>query len=230
MAYLQSQPPREPFLHAPASLLWLIAAIVAAHVARILAPAQISDAILMQYSFVPARYEHAGAVLALAVPFVSHMFLHADFVHLGVNCVWLLAFGAVVARRFGPTLFLTFFATCGIIGAATYLAFNWGSPEGVIGASGAISGLMGAAIRMMPWPGAARTLPLAPILSRPVLVFSLFWLVANFVFGFTGFGASGEIHQIAWQAHLGGYIAGLLLAEIFDGLRRPHVADTIPAR
>ena len=229
MAFLQSQPPREPFLHAPASVFWLIAAIAAAHVARILAPAQISYAILEQLSFVPARYEQAGPLWTLAIPFVSHLFLHADFVHLSVNCLWLLVFGPVVARRFGTGLFLLFFAVCGIVGAATYLSLNWGSQDGVIGASGAISGLMGAAIRMIPWPGATRTLPLARILSKPVVIFSVFWAIANFIFGITGFGAAGEIHQIAWQAHLGGYIAGLLLAGVFDGMRRPHVADSLPA-
>lgn len=229
MAFLQSQPPREPFLHAPASVLWLIAFIVAAHVARVLSPEPVSDAILLHYGFVPARYVQGGSLLPLLIPFVSYNFLHADFVHLGVNCLWLLVFGPVVARRYGGALFLGFFLICGITGAAAYLALNWGSPDGVIGASGAISGLMGAAIRMLPWPGAARTRPLAPIFSRPVLLFSAFWVFTNFLIGITGFGAMGEIHQVAWQAHLGGYVAGLLLAGVFDRLRRMHAVDSIGA-
>jgi membrane associated rhomboid family serine protease len=151
------------------------------------------------------------------------MFLHADFVHLAVNCVWLLAFGPIVARRYRTVLFLLFFAVCGVAGAATYLAFDWGSPAGVIGASGAISGLMAAGIRMYPWPGSPPARPMAPIFSSPVLLFTGFWLGTNLLFGILGLGAGGEIQQIAWQAHLGGYFVGLALAGRFEALhgRRP---------
>jgi membrane associated rhomboid family serine protease len=227
MAFLQSAPPREPFLHAPASVLWLIAALVLAHVARILMPAALSDEILMQYAFVPERYTDglaAGGAFSLAAPFVSYMFLHANFVHLTVNCIWLLAFGPIVARRYGTGLFLLFFVICGVVGAVTYLAFNWGSPLGVIGASGAISGLMAAGIRMYPWPGLPQDRSMAPILSSPVLLFSGFWFGANLLAGLTGFGAVGELQQIAWQAHLGGYLTGLFLAGGFDLLRHSRPA------
>ena len=111
MAFLQSEPPREPFLHAPASVLWLIGVLVLAHVARMAVPAGLSDELLTQYAFIPARYSGGvdiGGIFGLAAPFVSHMFLHANFVHLGVNCVWLLAFGPIVARRYGTMLFLLF--------------------------------------------------------------------------------------------------------------------------
>ncbi|MBU6299095.1 MAG: rhomboid family intramembrane serine protease, partial [Alphaproteobacteria bacterium] len=192
MALLQSQPSREPFLHAPASVLWLIAVLVLAHVARILVPAALSDDILMQYAFIPERYSGGSAVgfVALAVPFVSYIFLHANFVHLGVNCIWLLAFGPIVARRYGTGLFLLFFIICGVVGAATYLAFNWGSAAGVIGASGAISGLMAAGIRMYPWPDSSPDRPMASLFSSPVLLFSGFWFGANLLAGLTGFGAT----------------------------------------
>jgi membrane associated rhomboid family serine protease len=227
MAFLQSEPPREPFLHAPASVLWLIGVLVLAHVARMAAPAALSDDLLTQYAFIPARYSggfDTGGVLGLAAPFVSHMFLHADFVHLGVNCVWLLAFGPIVARRYGTMLFLLFFTVCGVAGAATYLAFDWGSPAGVIGASGAISGLMAAGIRMYPWQGSPQARPIAPIFSSPVLIFTGFWLATNLLFGLLGIGAGGEVREIAWQAHLGGYFAGLVLAGGFEALRGCHAA------
>jgi membrane associated rhomboid family serine protease len=227
MAFLQSEPPREPFLHAPASVLWLIGVLVLAHVARIAAPAALSDDLLTQYAFIPARYGggfDTVGFFGLVVPLVSHMFLHADFVHLGVNCVWLLAFGPIVARRYGTVLFLLFFAVCGVAGAATYLAFDWGSSAGVIGASGAISGLMAAGIRMYPWPGSPLARPMAPIFSSPVLLFTGFWLGTNLLFGLLGIGAGGEVREIAWQAHLGGYFAGLALAGEFEVLRGRHVA------
>ncbi|HEY0282410.1 MAG TPA: rhomboid family intramembrane serine protease [Rhizomicrobium sp.] len=227
MAFLQSQPPREPFLQAPASVLWLIGALALAHIARMAIPAALSDEILAQYAFIPAHYSgglDGGGFFGLAAPFVSHMFLHADFVHLGVNCIWLLAFGPIVARRYGTGLFLLFFAICGVAGAAAYLAFDWGSFVGVIGASGAISGLMAAGIRMYPWPGAPLARPMAPIFSSPILLFTAFWLATNLLFGLLGIGANGEVTEIAWQAHLGGYFAGLVLAGGFEALRRRHTA------
>jgi membrane associated rhomboid family serine protease len=190
------------------------------------APAALSDDLLTQYAFIPARYSggfDAGGFLGLAAPFISHMFLHADFVHLGVNCVWLLAFGPIVARRYRTALFLLFFAVCGVAGAVTYLAFDWGSSAGVIGASGAISGLMAAGIRMYPWQGSPLARPMAPIFSSPVLLFTGFWLATNLLFGLLGIGADGEVREIAWQAHLGGYFAGLALAGGFEELRGRHV-------
>jgi membrane associated rhomboid family serine protease len=224
MAFLQSQPPREPFLHAPAVVLWLIAVLALAHVIRVLLPPGVSDEILTQFALVPARYGHPGASIALAVPLVSHMLLHANFVHLGVNCLWLLAFGPIVARRLGSALFIVFFIGCGIAGALTYVGLNWGSHEGAIGASGAISGLMAAAIRMLPWARALSVRGLAPVLSRPVLIFTGIWFATNLLFGMTGFGVNGQIEQIAWQAHVGGYVAGLLLIGSFDSLRRNQLA------
>jgi len=219
MAFLQSQPPREPFLHAPPVVLWLIGAFVAVHVGILLAPNAIADHILDEYAFVPARYAHGSDLFGLTVPLVSHMFLHGSVFHLGVNCLWFLAFAPIVARRYGTPAFLVFFFGSGIAGALTYLAFNWGSPEAVIGASGGISGLMAAGIRMLRWPNVQPSHWLAPILSKPVLMFSAFWVVTNLVLGITGIGTGGEIEQVAWQAHLGGYFFGLLAIDVLERLR-----------
>ena len=211
MAFLQSQPPREPFLHAPAVVLWLIAAFVFIHLATVVAPGTFTDQILIRYAFVPARYARGATPFELTVPLVSHMFLHGGFLHLFVNCLWFLAFGPIVARRYGTAIFVLFFFVCGIAGALTYLAFNWGSPEAVIGASGGISGLMAAGIRMLRWPNVTPWYRLAPILSKPVLMFSGFWVATNVVLGIIGFGAGQQLDQVAWQAHLGGFLCGLLL-------------------
>src|SRR6201986_973700 len=157
MAFLRSDSAREPFLKAPVSGLSLIGALVLAHVARISLSAAASERIVDTYAFVPARYAphvpQAGILMDRAIPFVSYMFLHADVTHLAMNCLWLLAFGTVVARRFRPALFFLFFIVCGVAAAATHLLSHWNSPEGAIGASGAIAGLMAAAIRMLSVPG-----------------------------------------------------------------------------
>jgi membrane associated rhomboid family serine protease len=225
VAFLRPGPRREPAIKAPAPVLVLIGAIVAAHLGRILLPA--GDSLINEYAFIPLRYSpHAlapGSVLARAIPFVSYMFIHADWTHLIVNCLWLLAFGAVVARRFGGAWFIAFFLICGVGAAAIHLAFNWESPAAVIGASGAISGLMGAGVRMLHIPRLAEPASagrLAPILSTQVIAFSVLWVVINLVFGLTGLTVVGESHLIAWEAHLGGYFVGLVLSGPFDSLSR----------
>jgi len=239
MAFLQSAPPRQPIFRAPAVVLWLIAVVAGLHALRLWLPAALGQDMVYEYALIPARYSHAfvasqaglvaswpGTVLERAIPFVSYMGLHNDWTHLIINSLWLLAFGPVVARRQGPLLFLLFFLVCGAAGALAYIALNWGSPVPVVGASGAISGLMAAALRMLPgqapWaePGTA---PLAPLFSRQILIFTVVWAAINIVAGITGLGVGGESGLIAWQAHLGGFLAGLLLCGPFDALRPRQV-------
>ena len=231
MAFLQSAPPRQPIFRAPPVVLWLIAALCVLHLLRVAQPLPAPDLIIVKYALIPARYsQHIGTLWERAVPFVTYMGLHNDLIHLGINCLWLLAFGPIVARRFGAVLFLVFFAVCGVLAAAAHLALNWGETLPVIGASGAISGLMAAALRMLPtqipWAMPGET-PLAPIFSRQVLVFSLVWAAINVFAGVTGLGMGGETGLIAWQAHLGGFAAGLLLAGVFDTLRPRPLAHSL---
>jgi membrane associated rhomboid family serine protease len=169
-----------------------------------------------------------GSLFDRAVPFITYMFLHADWVHLAINCLWLLAFGSVVARRFRAALFLLFFLTCGISAALIHLVLNWESPAAVIGASGAISGLMAAGVRLLEVSGrrAPQDRPaLLPILNPQVLAFTAFWVAVNLVFGLTGLSIGGETHAIAWEAHIGGYLVGLILAPPFDSLARRGASD-----
>ena len=100
----------------------------------------------------------------------------------------------------------------------------------VVGASGAISGLMAAAIRMLPGqaPWAAQgEAPLAPLLSRQILLFSAIWAAVNLVTAMTGLGVGGESGLIAWQAHLGGFLTGLVLSGPVDRLRPRNVGTPV---
>jgi membrane associated rhomboid family serine protease len=209
-------------------VFWLVLFLLGAHAARVFLFAGSETNWFFEYGFVPARYSHSylashgvnpGNVLDRALPFVTYIFLHANFTHVLVNSVWLLAFGPIVARRFGTSLFFAFFLVCGIAGAAVHLAWNWGSDSPVIGASAAVSGLMAAAFRMLPLPPAAGR-AMAPILSARILLWSALWAIVNVVAGLTGFGAGGHVELVAWQAHLGGYAAGLFLAGPFGYLAR----------
>lgn len=239
MAFLQSAPPRQPIFRAPPVVLWLIGTLAALHMARLSRPAGQADALVYEYGLYPLRYSRAfleshmanpGTLWERAIPFVSYMGLHGSWMHLIINCLWLLAFGPIVARRFGNALFLLFFLACGVVAALCYLALNWGSPVPVVGASGAISGLMAAAIRMLPgqapWVAQSEA-PLAPLLSRQILVFSAIWAGINLLTAVTGFGMGGESGLIAWQAHLGGFLAGLLLCVPFDHLRPRSVGTPV---
>jgi len=222
MAFLQdSRPagPGQPLLNAPASVLWLIGALLATHAIRVLLPGDLPDLVLLRYAFIPERYSGApqfaaDSLVQQALPFVSHIFLHANAGHVLVNSLWLLAFGPMVARRLGPLKFFSFFLLCGVAGAAAHLAAYWGSPGAVVGASGAVAGLMGGGMRML--YGGVYGLPLAPIFSRRIALFSLRWAAVNVVTGVVGFGAGEAVMLVAWVVHLGGYFAGLLAIELFD--------------
>jgi membrane associated rhomboid family serine protease len=216
------RPSRQPLLNAPAIVLSLIAALLVCHAARIALPAGLSDALLLHFAFIPARYAEAladgitpGELPGLMVPFFGYMLLHADFTHVGINCLWLLVFGPVVARRLGTPGFLLFFLVCGIAAALVHLAVYWGSPVAVIGASGAISGLMGAGMRILYGQTYDQPDGLAPVFSRPILMFSIMWTGVNIVSGVLRIGVTGDFTLIAWVAHLGGYFCGLFVIGFF---------------
>lgn len=232
MAFFQTQQPHEPVLRAPAVVLWLIAALVAAHLPQFFFTEAEWNAIVFNYAFVPARYAYEflaernidpGNGFDQAAPFFTYMFIHAGWGHLIVNSLMLLAFGPTVARRFGAPLFLVFFFACGIAAILVHLAFNWESMTPVVGASGATSGLMAAAIRMVRLPGSFSfkgDVQLAPIFSRPVLTFAFVWALINVIAGLMGLGAGPGPHLIAWEAHMGGFFGGLVLAGLFDHLAK----------
>jgi membrane associated rhomboid family serine protease len=194
-------------------------------------------AILKLFAFVPARYESAaqcGVPDGLAVQawtFVSYAFIHGNLTHLLVNAVWFLAFGSAVARRFGAVRFLVFFAVTAAAGAFAHYATHVNECVPMVGASAAISGCMAAAIRFAfqhggplgPWrahEAHAYHVPAAPLrvaLSQSsVLAFLLVWFGLNLLLGLGSLSIAGEDQDIAWQAHIGGFLAGLLLFPWFD--------------
>ncbi len=223
MAFVPDQQSRrQPLLNAPPIVLWMIAGLILCHAIRIALPGGLPDLLLDQYALIPARYAGAIAhgatqsgIAALIISLVTYMLLHADFTHLGVNCLWLLVFGPVVARRLKALGFLTFFTLCGVAAALVHLAFYWGSPVAVIGASGAISGLMGAGMRILYGQAYEQPDGLAPIVSKPILMFSLVWTIVNIVSGVLRIGVTGDVTLVAWVAHLGGYFAGLFTIALF---------------
>ena len=165
----------------------------------------------------------------------TYAFLHANWTHLAVNSMWLAAFGAPVARRFGTPRFLFFFIVTAIAGAAAHFLMHRYDLVPVIGASASVSGLTAAAIRFVFQPNAplglglgARdevayvqpALPLGRILQdRRVLPFLLVWFAVNFVFGASSEPLGLTSGPVAWEAHAGGFLAGLFLFTLFDPVR-----------
>src|ERR1700704_1181081 len=232
MAFLQdNRPSRAPLLNAPPTVLWLIGLLLVTHALRVFLPGSLPDDILLDYSLTPARYAAAlaqgtpaGGAFGVLVPFITYMFLHADFTHVGINSLWLLVFGPIVARRLGPLRFLLFFLLCGIAAALVHIAVYWGSPMQVVGASGAVSGLMAAGMRILYGRLYGGGGELAPIFSKPILGFSAVWIIANVVSGILRIGVSDDLTLIAWVAHLGGFFAGLILIGPFGRRMEPHAA------
>ena len=228
----------QPFLRLPMSVGILGGLLIVLYAALSFAPPPLYDYVIGNFAFIPARYSPAvlaahgvdgGSLFARALPFVTYIFLHGSWTHVLINTVWLMAFGPVVSRRFGVMRFLAFFLICGIAGAAVQLGCNWGSTDPVIGASAAISGLMGAGLRLLGRDGGGvfRPQPMAPIFSRQILTISAVWAAINVVAGMTGLGTPGPgVQLIAWQAHLGGYAAGLLLAGLFDPVSRLNQGES----
>jgi membrane associated rhomboid family serine protease len=240
----------EPIFNAPAVVIAVIAACVFVHVARTYFLSREEDVdFLINFAFIPARYDHELAV-QLGIPegwgadiwtFVTYAFIHGDIMHLGVNTVWLLPFGAAVARRIGSARFLAFFAVTAAAGALAHLFTHAGGEEPVIGASAAISGYMAAATRFAFQRGGPLGLirggdegdyhvPAVPLRTAlrdmRIVVFLVAWFGLNIVFGLGSIALAGSEQQaVAWQAHIGGFLAGLLLFPLFD----PIVAAPVPA-
>ena len=162
---------------------------------------------------------------------VTYAFIHGDITHLGMNSVWFLPFGSAVARRFGNLRVIGFFGATAAAGALTHLVTHWGELTPMIGASAAVSGFMAGSIRFAFQRGgplamfrseepAAYLVPAAPLSSAlrdpRIMVFLLAWFGLNLLFGIGSIGLPGGEQSIAWEAHIGGFLAGLLLFPLFD--------------
>lgn len=227
-----NEPKREPILNAPGVVVGLIVAFVAIHAARELTSTATDNRLVELLAFNPARYggdaDVPGGPWVAPLAFLSHAMLHGDWAHLGINSAWLLAVGTPIARRMPAGSFLAFFALCAAGGALMFLALHPGLDAAIVGASGAISGLMAAMFRLIfaagdgystfllrEQPLAAARLSVRSMLTRPrPRMAILVWLVVNFVGALAmGFSSSSAI---AWEAHLGGFIVGLTALDLLD--------------
>ena len=225
----------EPILNVPKAVVLAAAAMIVVQVVRGLLPDEVDVTVLLSLAFIPARYSGAvvelpGGYLTAVTSPVTYMVVHGSWMHLLVNVLWMLAFGTAVARRIGTLGFFEFSILCGIAGALTHLVFHWGELAPMVGASAAISGQMAAALRLifftrrqpgerMPDYSRAELADLSTTLrDRRILGFLVFWIVLNAYFGLTAVSFVGA--GIAWEAHIGGFLCGLLTFGFFDRMPR----------
>ncbi len=159
---------------------------------------------------------------------LTYAFLHGGWTHLVINALTLVAFATPVARRLGSTTFFVFFLACAFAGAAAFFVLHPLDATPVVGASAAISGTMAAIVRFAFTPGArlgtngavngreARTASLSQLgENRQALIFVIVWFGVNFFFGAFP-EAAGSSDPVAWEAHMGGFLFGLVAFGAFD--------------
>jgi membrane associated rhomboid family serine protease len=190
-------------------------------------------ALLYRFALLPARYQDPSVASSLSAywPLLTSTFLHGGWLHLIVN-MWALAlFGPAIEDRLGHARFLLFYLACGVAGSLTYLLLSPSSNIPVLGASGAIAGVLGSYTLLFPF---ARVIVLVPILflplffSIPAIVFTLLWLATQLLSGVVQLFSPEGSGGIAWWAHVGGFVAGLLLTPpllLSNPLRRPYHGD-----
>ncbi|PIE67021.1 MAG: rhomboid family intramembrane serine protease [Deltaproteobacteria bacterium] len=190
------------------------------------------DHFIYLYGLVPAKFTvpQISAYFSLGqnlLSLFSFMFLHGGWLHLLGNMLSLYIFGDNVEDRLGSARYITFYLLCGLGSGLCHLLFNLRSPIPTIGASGAIAGVMGAYFILYP---RSRILTLVPIIFIPWFVeipaffFLGIWFVLQFI---NAAGSSGQAGGIAWRAHIGGFVLGILLLKFFDRIPSTGVSNRL---
>jgi membrane associated rhomboid family serine protease len=186
---------------------------------------------LVLYGLVPAKLSVPEisvhfTLFEQILPFFSSMFLHGGWLHLIGNMWVLYIFGDNVESELGHGKYLVFYLLCGLIAAAIQVITNADSNIPTIGASGAIAGIMGAYFLLFP---RAKILAFIPIffffylMEIPAYVFLVFWLILQFFSGTLSLMAGGDqFSGVAWWAHVGGFVGGMLLINVFRTRRHTY--------
>jgi membrane associated rhomboid family serine protease len=239
---LSEKPPRkrEPFLILPGIVTGVLAVLAGIHLLLQVAGPDWQVWSQYAFAFIPARVSGLEPYPALPGSqvwgFLTYAFLHGDWMHLLFNCLWYAIFGAVVARRLGAFRFLLLSALSAIGGAVATLVLYWGAGVIMVGASAAVSGIIAAAIPVMygkrsrnadrHLADVSQVMALRPVelvTDRRALFFLVLWLAVTLFSGATGWTGNSfaDEFRIAWEAHLGGFMAGLVSFYLLDkGLPR----------
>ncbi len=228
MSFDQAPQEHQRALNIPNSIVAVLAACFMIHIARNHVLSENSNLHILFYgAFIPARYAESPGWEAFTSP-VTYSFLHGSFGHLLNNSVWLVAFGSPVAKAMSNLRFALFWIACSMIAALFHYLADPSSVAPMIGASGAVAGMMGAAARSgfrlrADAESDDQALMLPPIKrvlrSRTVLMFLGLYILINVGIGVFGATDGSPVANIAWQAHIGGLVAGFVLLPLFVGQR-----------
>jgi membrane associated rhomboid family serine protease len=208
----------ERAINLPPALTWLIGINIAVQLGRLLLSDSEDDSLVMAFGLVPAAYtgQPAGDWWSLLLAPLTYQFIHGGWVHLGVNMITLAAFGAPVERLLGVRRFVLFYLSAGVVAGFIHVLFFPDSSNPVVGASGAISGVFGAVLMALRQIGRLNSLlPVAGV-----------WIALNVFFGWYGGGPGTGGEPVAWTAHIGGFVYGLIALRLF--LPRPLQAPPGP--
>lgn len=229
-----------PAFNVPRIVLFTILVLAALHLLRTSVLSTAGDfQALVDFSFISGCFGAGDDLCAVRPAYanvwstVTHAFLHGDWMHLGFNALWLLAFGTPVARRLGALRFCLLFLGGAMAGAGLFHLLNPDLLQPMIGASGSVSAMMGAASRFAlgqsgrfnsTWQAEQPRLSVGQALrDRTILFFVVIFFATNLVLG-SGVGGLFGQSPIAWEAHLGGFAFGFLCFSLFDRRWRPIVS------
>ena len=172
---------------------------------------------IQAWGVVPREYTTGHDIAPLIpLPFwstlLTSMFLHGGWMHLGGNMLYLWIFGDNLEKVMGHARFLIFYLVCGIAAAIAHIVFSGGSTVPTVGASGAISGVLGGYMVLFP-RNRVRVLTRGGIMAVPAFVMLGFWIVIQLISGFGSIASTAETGGVAYLAHVGGFLAGLLLVK-----------------
>ena len=214
-----------PSYRTPVVTVGLIAANILVYVNQLMLPSQATVGFIHLYGLIPLEISSGDLLVPHPVPLYAtvftSMFVHGGLFHLGGNMLYLWIFGDNVEDRMGRLKFLVFYLLSGLGAAAAQIWADPASKIPMIGASGAISGVLGAYLFLFP---RARVLTLIPlglfyrIMEIPAVVVLGFWIIVQILNGVMTLGA--QVGGVAWLAHVGGFVAGLVMVVPFTGWRK----------
>jgi membrane associated rhomboid family serine protease len=180
------------------------------------------DPFIEKWAFVPSRFL-SNPVADFLTLFTS-MFMHAGWVHLGGNMLYLWIFGDNVEDRFGHFKFIFFYLLCGLAATFAQLMFSLGSNVPNLGASGAIAGVLGAYILLFP-QGRVKVLQGTQVIQVSALIVIGLWIVLQFFNSIASITSAANTGGVAYMAHVGGFLAGIILTFVFRGRTAPRLTE-----
>lgn len=202
-----------PTRETPVVTYLLIAANVLVFLWMILLPESTLEAVFTRYAMTPANFAD-GVNLEDILTIFTSMFMHAGLAHIGGNMVYLWIFGDNVEDRLGHSRYLLFYMVGGIVASLTHMITNWGSDLPTVGASGAISAVLGAYLVLFPASRIATFIPLGhfyKLTMLPAAVVLGMWFILQFFDGVLAL-SGADVGGVAVWAHIGGFVVGVVMA------------------